>query len=168
MKYELHIPLRTMLVLLIAVPQFFGRGNYVQASASLLLFVGIFLIIFRCAKRYAKKKYWASEWFGQGDIYMSWAIALLVPFILQQHYLNFSRWILSKIVLLFIIMSCLLGIVFRLSIHVIKRRTPNMRINTVSPLFRDKILIPFIPAMIVAFRLLLRKADLFIPLCFPW
>jgi prepilin signal peptidase PulO-like enzyme (type II secretory pathway) len=169
MKYELHVPVRIILVIVIALPQLLWRGNYIQAGASAAFFVAIFLIIFRWAKWYVKKKYGADqEWFGEGDIYLAGTIGLLMPLVFQQHYIVFGRISLIDMFLLFIIGSGVLGIFFRLIIHVIKRRTPNMWINTISPLFRDKVLIPFIPAMIVAFRLLLRKADFFISFLFPW
>ncbi|MEI8090865.1 MAG: hypothetical protein WCG98_01000 [bacterium] len=48
MKYELHVPLRIVLLVVVAVPQLiFGIGNYQRALASVLVFVVFFLLIYR-------------------------------------------------------------------------------------------------------------------------
>ncbi len=168
MKYELHVPLRIVLLVVVAVPQLiFGIGNYQRALASVLVFVVFFLLIYRWAKWYAKKRYGVSEWFGQGDLYMWGVIALLVPFIVQYHELALGRWLIINLLFLFVILSSVIGILLRWMITLIKNLTPWLFTNTVSPLFQDKVLIPFIPAMILAFWILLRKADFFISLLFP-
>ncbi|MFA7717904.1 MAG: prepilin peptidase [Candidatus Absconditabacterales bacterium] len=168
LRYELHVPLRIILILVAALPQFFGGlGNYGWALGSVALFSIFFVGIFFLAKWYIRKKYHQSvEGFGEGDIYLAGAIGFLVPFIIQYNQLQFDAPTLINLLLLFVISSSVLGILFRIIIKIIKHFSPQAFINTISPLFQDKILIPFIPAMIVAFRILLWKASFFIGVFF--
>lgn len=168
MKYQLHVPLRIILTVVIIIWVLLGpSGMLTQALASLALFAIGFAIIFFWAKRYAQKRYGASEWFGEGDLYLWASMGLLVPYILHYNYL--ARWWVPviSIFLWFIILSCGIGIILRCLLKIITHRHPKLLLNTVSPLLQNKLLIPFIPAMICAFRLLLRKANFFISLLFP-
>jgi hypothetical protein len=92
-----------------------------------------------------------------------------VPFIIQYNYLHFDILTIINLLLLFVILSSLLWILLRLIIKIIRHlltiHLPSS--SQVSPLFQNKVLIPFIPAMIVAARLLLWRASFFIWIFFP-
>lgn len=168
MKYELHMPLRMILtLLLIGWSIFWIGGTMTQALASLGFFAVGFGIIYFLSKRYAKLRYGASEWFGEGDLYLWASLGLGLPFILTYNYLTRWRSSLVNNFLLFIILSSVIWIILRAVLKLIVHRYPKLITNTVSPLFQNKLLIPFIPAMIIAFWILLRKADFFISLLFP-
>ena len=168
MKYELHVPLRIILtIILIAGSVFRLWWTVTQALASLWSFAIGYWIIYLWAKRYAKVRYGASEWFGEGDLYLGASLGLWVPFILKYNYIARWRSGLVNIFLLFIILSSGIWILLRIILKLIVRKRPTLQVNNVSPLFQQKLLIPFIPAMILAFWLLLRKADFFISLLFP-
>jgi prepilin signal peptidase PulO-like enzyme (type II secretory pathway) len=168
MKYELHVPLRIILIIVLITGSVFGLWwTVTQALASLWFFAVGYGIIYLWAKRYARMRYGASEWFGQWDLYLGAAIGLWVPFILKYNFIARWRSWLVNIFLLFIILSSIIWIILRIILKVILHRYPKLMKNNVSPLFQGRLLIPFIPAMILAFWLLLRKADFFISLLFP-
>lgn len=168
MKYELHVPLRITLTIILIAGSVFGLGwTVTQALASLWFFAIGFGIMYLWAKRYAKMRYGASEWFGEGDLYLGAALGLGVPFILKYNFIARWRSGLVNIFLLFIILSSIIWILLRVVLKLIVRKFPKLMTNNVSPLFQQKLLIPFIPAMLLAFWLLLRKADFFISLLFP-
>ncbi|MEI7562482.1 MAG: hypothetical protein WCJ39_01850 [bacterium] len=61
-KYELHVPLWIILILLSSIPQIIGyQGNYLQAFRSVLMFVGGFLVIFFGAKAYIYLRYHTAQ-----------------------------------------------------------------------------------------------------------
>ena len=168
MKYELHMPLRMILIIImIWWSLFWIGGTLTQALASFGFFAVGFGIIYFLAKLYAKIRYGASEWFGEGDLYLGATFGLGLPFILKYHYLTRWRSSLVNNFLLFIVLSSVIGIILRGILKIIIHRHPKLVTNTVSPLFQNKLLIPFIPAMIIALWILLRKADFFISLLFP-
>jgi len=163
-KYELHVPLWIILILLSSIPQIIGyQGNYLQAFRSVLMFVGGFLVIFFGAKAYIYLRYHtAQEWLGEWDIYLAGAIGLLMPFIFSYHHLDYTFAHIFKIFLIFLLLSSILGILLRLILWIIKYSIPTIWTDTELSLFADKVLIPFIPAMIIAFWLLLLYAPSFL------
>lgn len=58
LEYALHVHLRVVLILVSALPQFFGQqGDYAWALASVALFTALFVGIFFLAKWYVRKRY---------------------------------------------------------------------------------------------------------------
>lgn len=168
MRYELHVPLRIILTIGLIAGSVFGLWwTITQALASFGFFAVGYCIIFLWAKRYAKVRYGASEWFGEWDLYLWAALGLWLPFILQYNFIARWRSGLVNVFLLFIILSSIIWIILWIILKIIVRKFPTLMTNNVSPLFQQKLLLPFIPAMILAFWLLLRKADFFISLLFP-
>lgn len=148
-KLELHLPLRMILVVRVLLWQFVGlAGSYSLAffgSIGLgLVFYGLYYgSQYYLARRYGKKQ----EWLGEGDVYMAFLIGAMTPFVFiyQGIYRSWSNSI--QLGLYFIIISCFVGLAaaFLLRYYGYKSKQ-----------------IPFIPAMIIAYYILLRSANNFI------
>ena len=163
-KYELHVPLWIVLLIVAGLPQLVGyQGNYLQAFRSVLVFVVWFLVIFLGAKGYIYLRYHTpGEGLGEGDIYLAWAIGLLMPFVFSYHHLAYDFTHLISLFVLFVFLSSAIGIVLWLILWCIKRSIPSIWTDSDLTLFADKILIPFLPAMIISFWLLLLYAPTFL------
>jgi prepilin signal peptidase PulO-like enzyme (type II secretory pathway) len=148
-KLELHLPLRMIITIRVLLWQFVGLvGAYSLAffgSIGLgLVFYGLYYgSQYYLARRYGKKQ----EWLGEGDVYMAFLIGALAPFVFiyQGIYRSWTNSIMLG--LYFIIISCFVGLAaaFLLRYYGYKSKQ-----------------IPFIPAMIIAYYILLRSANNFI------
>ena len=165
-KYELHMIARILLMTLWIVANInISGGSDWNALMSAIMFGVIFLLIYLFAKRYAKIRFKEAEWFGQGDIYLAVAIGLLFPIVLSFHNLLFSRMMLAKVLILFVLMSSIIGLIrawlqfiFQKTFHNSELWILNSKLN----------IIPFFPAMIISFRILAWKLGFFISLIFPF
>ncbi len=164
--YELHVPLWILGLVIILVPQFFTIiGNYKQAFWGSLVFGGLFYGLYYWAQWYLKLKYKKKqEWIWEWDAYLAFAIGALIPLVLQYHYIPFSWIVLVSMFFLFIILSGFVGIIHAIILLLISRYLKIWKKHKKSINF---IKVPFIPAMIVAFWILLIWANSFIWLVLP-
>jgi prepilin signal peptidase PulO-like enzyme (type II secretory pathway) len=154
-KYELHMIVRILLMTLWIVANInISWGNDWNFLMSTLMFGGTFLLIYLFAKRYVKMRFKKhEEWFGQGDIFLALSIWMLFPIILSFNQLPFSLMMLAKTLILFVILSSIIGLIRAWIQYLITKKASNI--------------IPFFPAMIIAFWILAWKLSFFISLVFP-
>lgn len=147
-KYELHMPIWIFCTIIALI---FSILNYpIKDIITLTLsFLLTFLVIYLLAKLYVKirfKKKW--EWFGMWDVYLSTTIWILSIFVFNIHYIDINSFNIIKIVLIFIILSCLIGLIYTWLERILSNR--------------KDIKIPFLPAMITWFWLLILFGNYFI------
>jgi leader peptidase (prepilin peptidase)/N-methyltransferase len=116
--------------------------NFQHAGIWAIIFFLVFYLIYIFGKFYVKFRfgYKDTEWFWWWDVMVSLLMWLNIPFILSFNNLEFSA--IWNIVLFYIIISCLLGIMFYLFSLLIKK-------------WKQGNSIPFLPAMIFAFFIIL-------------
>ncbi|MCX6825111.1 MAG: prepilin peptidase [candidate division SR1 bacterium] len=149
-KYELHMTLRVLLTALSIVANINisggSDGNFLMSA---IMFGVTFLVIYLFAKRYVKMRFKKNEeGFGQGDVFLAVSIGMLFPLILSFHHLSFSWSILVNVLILFILLSSIIGLIRAGLQYLITKKSSKI--------------IPFFPAMIIAFRLMARKISFFI------
>ena len=104
----------------------------------LIVLTGIFALIYWFGKRYVKKKFGQDgEGFGQGDVMMAMIVGLLFPFVIGKGW----RVAGVQLTMMYLIVSSVLWMVFRWLRLIIAKNSDNT--------------IPFLPAMMVGFVLLL-------------
>ncbi len=166
-KHELHMPMRIFTTIWILLWQFLWHiGSYKYAVVWSLIFTGAFIGIYFFAKRYSKIRFkQKQEWFGQGDIYIGFLLGTLSPFVCMYNLLEPSFINTLKYFITLLILSSFLWIVYYWIGELIKR---NFKIwhNSHHDLHIKWAFIPFIPALIVAFWILVFKADKIISLFF--
>jgi len=149
MKYELHTPFwifTTIVALIYWIIKFSWTPLLLCA-----IFVSIFLCIYFFAKFYVKIRYKKSwEWFGVWDVYLSATIWLLAVRIFSYNWIEILSRNIIAIILSFVIWSCVLWLIYTL----VERITSN----------RKDIKIPFLPAMIICFWILILFGKYFITL----
>ena len=179
--YELHMIVRILLTALGIVANVNisggGDGNFLIST---VMFGATFLLIYLFAKRYVKmrfKKY--EEWFGQGDIFLAVSIWTLFPVILSFHNISFSRMTIVNVLILFILMSSIIGLIrawwqyisWKLKVESWKLKVGNKSTSLKNSEFwilnSELKIVPFFPAMIIAFWILAWKLSFFISLLFP-
>ena len=139
-KYELHFPI-WMITTMVALIFSIIKNPTREVIASTLIFVILFLWIYFLWKLIVKFKYkrkW--EWFWQWDIYLAWTIWILFPFVLSNNGILFDAFNLTYLVLIYMVISSILGLMYALVRNKIFKRSKE---------------IPFIPSMIFGFWLLL-------------
>lgn len=141
----LHTPLRWVALAISLIPQFFSvLGNYQIAFYSSIVFWGGYLLIYLGAQRYMQWRTWTmQEGFGQGDIYIGFLIGTLMSFWFIDFQREFSIFNLFNLFIRHILLSSIIGLL-RWGRYWIKERTINI-----------KQMIPFFPAMILAFWILM-------------
>lgn len=148
-KLELHLPLRMIITMRVLLWQFVWLiGAYSLAffgSIGLgLVFYGLYYgSQYYLQRRYGKKQ----EWLGEGDVYMAFLIGAMAPFVFvyQGIYRSWSNSI--QLGLYFIIISCFVWLAAAFLLRYYGYQSKQ---------------IPFIPAMIIAYYILLRSANNFI------
>jgi len=160
-KYELHMVIRVLLTALGIVANINisggSDGNFLMSA---IMFGIVFLLIYLFAKRYVKMRFKKhEEWFGQGDVFLAVSIWLLFPIVLSFYNLSFSRMTLVNVLILFILLSSIIWLIWAWLQYFLnsKFKIQNSELN----------IIPFFPAMIIAFRLMAWKLGFFISLLFP-
>ena len=153
-KYELHMVIRILLTALgiVANINISGENDW-NALMSTIIFGVTFLLIYFFAKRYVKMRFKKNEeWFGEGDVFLAVSIWTLFPIIFSFHHLPFSLMTLVNVLILFVLMSSIIGLLRAWLQYLITKKASKI--------------IPFFPAMIIAFRLLAWKTPYFITLIF--
>lgn len=151
--YELHMSTRTLLAIVwILANLFLPQGNLRYAFLTTLLFGWLFTGIYFFGKRYAKMRFNQPEGFGEGDIYLAVTIWILMPIVLSLQWIVFSQMTMINVLILFILMSSIIGLIRAWLQFLITKKSSKI--------------IPFFPAMIIAFWIIARKAQYFITLVF--
>ena len=147
-KYELHFPMR-VITTIVALIFSIIKNPMKNILVSTLVFVAIFLWIYFLWKLIVKVKYKTNwEWFWQWDIYLAWAIGILFPFIFVNNSIDFSNINIIYLILFYIIISGIVWLLYVWIRYLINKNKSNE--------------LPFIPAMIIAFWILLLFGNTFI------
>lgn len=165
-KYELHIIIWILLTALAIVANinvsWGSDGNFLMSA---IMFGTIFFLIYLFAKRYMKIRFKKNEeGFGQGDIFLAVSIWILFPIILSFHNLSFSFLTIVNVLILFILMSSILWLLRAWLQYLLN--TFGTRTMEHDPKYISLKVIPFFPAMIIAFRIIAWKLPYFIILIF--
>lgn len=88
------------------------------------------------------KKLWLKQWFGEWDVLMSLIIWLLLPILSYQYYIPASFFYVFYILLIYLVLVCILGILFFVIQQVLAFAIPKY-------IKRNLIKIPFLPSMIL-------------------
>lgn len=177
-KYELHMSTRTLLLTTVIVWNIiFPHGNLWNALFASVLFIGAFLFIYIFSKRYVKIRFKIKqEWFWEWDIYLALVVGMYLPIILWHQNILFSGSMIIKTLIIFILMSSIIWL-FRAGFQYFftkifgiwdekqgtwKKASPTYLVPRISSLQ----VIPFFPAMIIAFWILAWKCQFFITLLF--
>lgn len=171
LHYELHSPIWMILVVFgVWGNIFLPEMNLWHAVFSSIWFVGTFILLYLFAKRYVwlRRKKSNQEWLWEGDIYLAMIVWLYLPIIFWFSWISFSWTILLQFIILFLLMSGVLWLTRFGAQQILSHYTPKRYTHTISPMLHHISLkiIPFFPAMILAFWLLAWKADFFISLFF--
>ena len=147
-KYELHLPM-WIFITVISLIFAFTRLDLVLSLETIVAYVWIFLFIYVFSKYYMRIRFKKKqEWFWQWDIYLALTIWALSWFIFYYNIVEFSVVNLIDLLLVYVILSSTIGLIYAL----INRFLLN----------GHKQLLPFLPAMILAFWILLLFGDSFI------
>ena len=140
-KYELHFPMR-VITTIIALIFSLIKNPFQNVAISIVAFVLIFLWIYFLWKLIVKLKYHQKwEWFGEWDIYLAWTIWTLFPFIFSYNDILFNTTNLIYLSLFFVILSSIIWLIYAWIRYLITKNKSKE--------------LPFIPAMITAFWILL-------------
>ncbi len=172
--YELHMIVWILLAIVWIVANIFLEvGDLRSTFLSALLFGGVFTWIYFFGKWYAKMRFKKEmEWFGEGDVYLAVIIWILLPIALSIQWIVFSWWMMINVLILFVLISSILGLIWSgiqyiIGIwgmgHVTRQWIFS---SSLVPSSSSLNVIPFFPAMIVAFWILAWKAPYFISLLF--
>ena len=91
-----------------------------------------------------------------------------MPFVFLYHRLPFDATHLIGALVLFVLLSSSIGIVLWAIIRLITHWIPSAGSDVALPLFSGKVLVPFIPAMVIAFWILLWQAPALFYFVAPW
>jgi len=151
-KYELHFPMwiiTTIIALIFAILQ----SQFRQIVISTLVFVWVFLWIYFLAKLFVKMRYKVKgEWFWQWDIYLAWTIWILFPLVFSANDIVFNGMNLIYLVLFYIIISGIVGLIYA-GIRYLFTKNKSKEL-------------PFIPAMIVSYRIIMIFGNCFLSMIF--
>lgn len=144
MTFELHSTLRSILTIFVLMSQFLGLiWDYNIAFWSSILLWWAFLAIKLFGARYVRKRnLWVIEWLWEWDVMLAITIWALFPRITQLHQIYPEKLIIFWIITRYIILVCLLWILYFV-VKIIITKDQNQTI-------------PLIPSMILAFILILR------------
>ena len=172
--YELHMVLRILLTTLGIVANInISGGSDGNFLISTIIFWVTFLLIYLFAKRYVHMRFkQREEWFGQGDVFLAVTIWLLFPIIFSFQHLSlapyeargFSVILLAKTLILFVILSSIIGLLRAWLQYMFQKIFLHWKLEIENWKFN---IIPFFPAMIIAFWILAWKLNFFIFLVFP-
>lgn len=166
--FELHMPIWWMLMARIRWRQSSGSlGNYQEALIGLIAFVILFTAIYFFGKRYVKMRFKSNEeGFGQGDIFIGATLWSLLPFIGNINQFTISWTTAGEIGLIMIVLACVIGLLYFVGESLLIQKTKQKGNDLFTKWQNTNKIIPFIPALIVAFWILLYKASLFLNLIF--
>ena len=167
--YELHMPIRALLMTRIRWWQLSSWWGYIQwALLWSIVTTLFFLVIYLFGKRYVKQRFNSQEeGFGQWDIFIWASLGSLFAYIWQNNNIPTTLVGASQIALIMIILASiiwLLYFVIELAVHTGKTHRQSKDIFT--EWRNTNKIIPFIPALILAFWILLYKANIILHFVF--
>jgi len=168
-KYELHIPILVIGLVISLIAQFINLiWDYKIAFRWSISLFATFLGIYYLSKIYVKYRYKKNfEWIWFGDVILAFFIWTLFPFIFQLNNINFNIVNLIEIILLFILISSIIWILIR-ALKLITNISSHWHKNIIKALnISWKHIIPFLPAMIITYRILLFQASFFLKILLP-
>lgn len=149
--YELHMPVFFFLVMTSLILWFLNYN--VSFLLYPLLFGIVFIGIYYFGQWYSKIRFWIiQETFGQWDVLLAPVLWLLLILSLWGHLISLEESIMM--LLYFIVWSCLLGLLYYGIRSVIYSLFSKQHISD-SFIHQDSPIIPFLPAMIVCYRLMI-------------
>ena len=118
-----------------------NADTVIYSLVSMLIMWWFFLAIYLFSKRYVKKRWLSdmSEWFGLGDVLLSCLFGLYIPYIVLWIWFNIT--LIVYFILIFLILSSVIGLLYFVVEYIFTQRKWNI--------------IPFIPAMIVTFWIMI-------------
>lgn len=150
MKHQfLHTPVRGIALIWQAL---MGVLYIQQSIMGSILFAIIFGIIWLLARWYAKRHYKQSEWFGSGDVLLALVIWSTIPDIFAIYSIPFSAQTLVGALIGFLCMSSILWLVYAAIAYIRSRK--------------KVVFIPFLPAMVVAYWILLYQWEMLLRFVF--
>ncbi len=176
-KYELHMTIWIMLMITGILVNIFVLKNLRNALFAAILFGIVFMGIYFFAKRYTKIRFKKNrEGFGEWDVYLAAWIWLYIPIICSLQWMVFSWMMLANVLILFVLMSSIIGLIrgwlqyfFTKIFGTWDMELGKRNISSASlvPSLSSLQVVPFFPAMIIAFWILAWKLSFFISLVFP-
>lgn len=166
--YELHmIVWYLLLIVWILANLFVPWWKLRYALVSTIFFGGAFVGVYFFGKRYAKMRFKQKEWFGEGDIYIAITIWMFVPLLLALQWIMFSWEMMISVLILFVLLSSIIGLI-RAWLQYLSHRywTYIIPSSALVPGYSTLKVIPFFPAMIIAFWIIVWKLPYFITLLF--
>ena len=140
-KHELHLPTWIFLSIL-SLCFAFLKLDFGILVYSGLIFLFVFFLIYMFSKYYMKIRFNRyEEGFGQWDVYLSLTIWILSWFIFYYNNLRFDIISLVDLILIYVILSCVIWLIYSL-------------VNLITKI-KQKNIIPFLPSMIFAFWIIL-------------
>jgi leader peptidase (prepilin peptidase) / N-methyltransferase len=148
-KLQLHFPLRIITTIRILLRQFLWLvGAYSLAFFGSIVLALIFVGMYYGAQYYLQRRYGKKQLgLGEGDIYMAFTLWGMAPFVFLYQGLFWSWGHAIQLILYFLIISSAVGLAIAFMLR--SRGIQNKHI-------------PFIPAMIIAFYILLWSGSNFI------
>lgn len=163
-KFELHVPVWFILLLLVAIAPIFiwlWLDNYKRVIIASVVFGWFFYLLYFAAKRYVRKRYKNNhEWIWEWDAMLAFVIWAMMPLLFQIHNISLSIINLLEVFIVFLILSSLIGLL--LTVFQILAWSRKIKIWN-----KKAVIMPFIPAMIVAFWILLYFANEILLFAFP-
>jgi hypothetical protein len=164
-QYELHLTASILLLLLSFLGQRGLGYNLRPALQGMLIFFLVFLLIYYGAKRYIAWRYKEkAEGFGFGDVLMAGILGSIFPV-----FITLSSPI-ARIYLLctYLILSCVLGLLcygIRYAFFPANKKSSTLRGENIT---KNLPIIPFLPAMILAFLVFTLYGNQIISLLLPF
>lgn len=168
-KYELHIPVLIIGIIISLLPQFVNlTWDYKIAFWWSICLFATFLVIYYLSKLYVKYRYKKNfEWIWFGDVILAFFIWTLFPFIFQLNNLNFDIINFIQLIFAFVLISCIIWIIIR-AIKLLIKRSSHWSKNIAKYLnISWQAIIPFLPAMIIAYRILLFQSEFVLKILLP-
>ncbi len=169
MEYELHIPVLTIGLVISIWLQFLNLiWDYnIAFWWSISLFI-TFLAIYYLSKLYVRYRYKKDfEWIWFGDVMLAFFIWTLLPFIFQFNNLIFNIINLIQIILIYVLISSMVWIIIRAIKLLIKHSSHWLKNITKQLDISWQYIIPFLPAMIITYRILLFEGQFVLQILLP-
>lgn len=167
-SFELHMPLRIMGMIRVRwreITFWIYKEALIWAGISLCLF----MIIYLFGKRYVKRRFDSEEeWFWQWDVYIGLLLWSLFPMVWSIQGIWINRISSVKMTMIMIVLASMLGILYFLGEFLFTKKTwrKSKELDIFTERKETNKIIPFIPALICAFRILLYKADVILSFVF--
>lgn len=168
-KYELHLPSTTLLLIVSVMFQFLNIiWDYKIAFFSSIALLSIFLLIYYFSKLYVKYRYKKNQsWIWSWDIILSFVLWTLFSFIFEFNSISFSPFNLIKILLIFVLISSILGIIIWF-INIFLEKNYSSKKEIKKSVWADTVnIIPFLPAMIISYRIILFQSEFILKIILP-